>query len=255
MNEGHRTKFVSQPRSSSLKDLQILWGLFLDNDSDIKNGLNKLNKLKKLGLAFELELSQQLKLANWVKGLKYLESLRLRSVDENGDAQDLRLDDLSALKKLSRLYLFGKLKIHSIKNLFPDTLSDLTLSASGLEDDPMPTLGKLDSLKSLCFYFDSYKGKRMVCQGFSQLQVLKLWNLKELEELKVEKEAMQKLRELEIRRCENLKVYTGFKHLTSLQELKLTKMSSNVTTDIEKKRLEIWYAHPPRITKSTGSPS
>ena len=255
LNEGHRTKFVSQPRSSSLKDLEILWGLFLDNDSDIKNGLNKLNKLKKLGLAFELGLSQQHELANWVKGLKYLESLRLRSVDENGDAQDLRLDDLSALKKLSRLYLFGKLKIHSIKNLFPDTLSDLTLSASGLEDDPMPTLGKLDSLKSLCFYFDSYKGKRMVCQGFSQLQVLKLWNLKELEELKVEKAAMQKLRELEIRRCENLKVYTGFKHLTSLQELKLTKMSSNFTTDIEKKRLEIWYAHPPRITKSTGSPS
>ncbi|KAM3699311.1 hypothetical protein ACJW31_05G016000 [Castanea mollissima] len=255
LNESHRTKFVSQPRSSSLKDLQILWGLFLDNASDIKNGLNKLNKLKKLGLAFELELSQQHELANWVKGLNSLESLRLRSVDENGDAQDLRLDNLSGLKNLSRLYLFGKLKIPSIKDLFPDTLSDLTLSASGLEDDPMPTLGKLNSLKSLCFYFDSYKGKRLVCQGFSQLQVLKLWNLKELEELKVEKEAMQKLRELEIRRCENLKVYTGFKHLTSLQELKLTKMSSNFTTDIEKKRLEIWYAHPPRITKSTGSPS
>ncbi|XP_075667289.1 disease resistance protein RPM1-like [Castanea sativa] len=255
LNESHRTKFVSQPRSSSLKDLQILWGLFLDNASDIKNGLNKLNKLKKLGLAFELELSQQHELANWVKGLNSLESLRLRSVDENGDAQDLRLDNLSGLEKLSRLYLFGKLKIPSIKDLFPNTLSDLTLSASGLEDDPMPTLGKLDSLKSLCFYFDSYKGKRMVCQGFSQLQVLKLWYLKELEELKVEKEAMQKLRELEIRSCENLKVYTGFKHLTSLQELKLTKMSSNFTTDIEKRRLEIWYAHPPRITKSTGSPS
>ena len=98
-----------------------------------------------------------------MKGLKYLKSLRLRSVDENGGAQDLHLEGLSGLKNLSTLYLFGKLEIQSIKNLFARAsefhLSDLTLSASGLKDDPMQILGSLSSLKSLYFYSDAYKGK------------------------------------------------------------------------------------------------
>ena len=196
LNESHRSKFVSQPRSSSLKNLKTLWGLFLDDFNAIKNGLNKLNNLTKLGLAFQLELPQQEELARWVKGLKYLKSLRLRSVDENGDAQDLHLEGLSGLKNLPTLYFFGKLEIQSIKNLFARAsefhLSDLTLSASGLKDDPMQSLGSLSSLKSLCFYSDSYEGKQtLFIRSFSQLQVLRLWNLKNLEKLKVEEEAMQ----------------------------------------------------------------
>ncbi|XP_075663929.1 disease resistance protein RPP8-like [Castanea sativa] len=256
LNESHRSKFVSQPRSSSLKNLKTLWGLFLDDFNAIKNGLNKLNNLTKLGLAFQLESPQQEELARWVKGLKYLKSLSLRSVDENGDAQDLHLEELSGLKNLSILYLFGKLEIQSIKNLFPDTsdfhLSHLTFSASGLKDDPMQILGSLSSLKSLCFYSDSYIGKQMlfIKKSFSQLQVLRVWNLKNLEKLKVEEEAMQKLRELEIRGCKSLDLFNGLKHLMSLRELKLPNMDDKFTSKIEKDKSQIFggIGYPPTIT-------
>ncbi|XP_030969550.1 disease resistance protein RPM1-like [Quercus lobata] len=256
LNESHRSKFVSQPRSSSLKNLKTLWGLFLDDFNAIKNGLNKLNNLTKLGLAFQLELPQQEELAHWVKGLKYLKSLRLRSVDENGGAQDLHLEGLSGLKNLSTLYLFGKLEIQSIKNLFARAsefhLSDLTLSASGLKDDPMQILGSLSSLKSLCFYSDSYEGKQMlfIKKSFSELQVLRLWNLKNLEKLKVEEEAMQKLRELEIRGCKSLMVFNGLKHLTSLRELKLPNMEDNFTSQVKNDMFQIFggTGYPPTIT-------
>ena len=71
LNGSHRGKFVSRPRSSSLKNLQTLWGLFLDDFSAVKNGLNNINNLTKLGLAFQLGSRQQDELANWVKRLKY----------------------------------------------------------------------------------------------------------------------------------------------------------------------------------------
>ena len=218
-------------RSSSLKNLQTLWGLFLDDFSAIKNGLNKLTKL---GLEFCLELSsQQNALVKWVKGLKYLKSLRLRSVGENGEALDLYLENISELNNLSSLYLFGKQEDQSIKSLFPNIdyfcLSDFTLSALGFMEDPMPTLGSLPKLKSLCFHVGSFKGKEMVClgKGFPELLVLKLWKLESLEELQVEERAMQKLRELDIRCCNKLKVPTRLKHLKSLQELKLRKFHHN----------------------------
>ena len=222
---------MPQPRSSSLKNLQTLWGLFLDDFSAIKNGLNKLTKL---GLAFCLELpSQQNALVKWVKGLKYLKSLRLRSVGENGEALDLYLENISELNNLSSLYLFGKQEDQSIKSLFPNIdyfcLSDFTLSALGFMEDPMPTLGSLPKLKSLCFHLGSFKRKEMVClgKGFPELLVLKLWKLESLEELQVEERAMQKLRELDIRCCNKLKVPTRLKHLKSLQELKLRKFHHN----------------------------
>ena len=250
LNHRHRSKFVSQPRGSSLKNLQTLWGLFLDDVGAIKNGLNKLNNLRKLGLAFQLELPKQKTLAEWVKNLSYLESLKLRSVGEKGEPLDLHLESLSGLKNLSSLYLFGKLDNPSIT--FPPNLSNLTLSASGLKDDPMPTLGKLPNLKLLCFYCGSYKGKQMVCieKSFLHLQVLKLWKLESLEELQVEEGAMKKLRELDIRSCKTLKVPTDLKQLISLQELKLTNMQDDFTTTIENEKWQIWYdiALPPRIT-------
>ena len=48
----------------------------------------------------------------------------------------------------------------------------------------MQSLEKLPNLRSLKFLAKSYLGKKMVCSlgGFSQLRVLKLWKLEQLEE-------------------------------------------------------------------------
>jgi Leucine-rich repeat (LRR) protein len=242
---------MSQPRSNSPKNLQTLWGVFIDEDSFLKDQLDKLTSLEKLGLAFQLTSSQE-KTLECIVGLNKLKSLELRSIDETGEPQNLYLKSLENLPNLSNLYLFGRLEIPSIISKFPEKLSYLTLSASGLKDDPMPTLGKLPNLKSLCFYSGSYKGIEMVCwDGFPQLLVLKLWKLEFLEKLQVEDKAMQNLTELEIRCCDKLEVPTGLKYLKSLQELKLTNMPETFTARIERKKWQIWndIALSPMIIK------
>ena len=158
LNQSHRSKFVYQQSGSSLNNLQTLWGLFRDDDSAVKNGLNKLLDLRKLALAFELNFPKQKALAKWVAKLKNLEYLRLRSVDQMGEPQDLYLEPLIGLENLRMLYMFGSLEKLSIMPEFPQSLSDLTLSSSRLQSDPMPNLEKLPNLRLLCFYSDSYMG-------------------------------------------------------------------------------------------------
>ena len=55
---------------------------------------------------------------------------------------------------------------------------------------------------------------------------------------------MQKLRELEIRGYKSLKVFSGLKHLMSLQELKLPNMKDNFTSQIKKDMSQIFGGTP-----------
>ena len=78
----------------------------------------------------------------------------------------------------------------------------------------------------------------MTCYSgrFPQLRVLKLWNLFSLEEWTVEKGAMPRLRELEIRSCNNLKPPQpqGLQNLTNtLKEFVLTNMPSTFGEAVE----------------------
>ncbi|GMY34779.1 probable disease resistance protein At1g58602, partial [Fagus crenata] len=185
-------------------------GKDIDKDSHLKEALKKMKKLQMLDLAFQLEVLEQTALAESLVELVDLQDLRLKSIDEMGQPQDLQVNPLSGLVKLSTLYLFGKLKNSSIIiniNALPQSLTKLTLSASRLSHDPMPELGKLQNLEFLYFYSESYTGKTMVCHkgGFPHLSVLKFLTLQELEEWNVQEQAMQCLQKLEIRSCKKLK--------------------------------------------------
>ncbi|CAB4272305.1 unnamed protein product [Prunus armeniaca] len=250
LSQNYRSKLIRQQgRRSSLKKLQTLWGVFVDKDSPLKDGLDKFTSLRKLGLAFQLEKEDQKALADGILKLKHLQSLRLRSIDELGEPHALALESLSALENLSSLNLFGKL-VPSIIPELPKNLTDLTLSASCLQEDPMPKLEKLQNLKSLCFHSKSYTGNKMVCSnwGFEKLVVLKLWML-ELEDWDVEGKAMQNLRELEIRSCKKLNAPSGLGHLKTLTELKLTNMPEVFVTTITETMRQVWVGinHPPKI--------
>ncbi|BBG98797.1 Disease resistance protein CC-NBS-LRR class family [Prunus dulcis] len=179
----------------------------------------------KLGLAFQLEKEEQKVLAERILKLRYLKSLRMRSIDEMGEPCPLVLESLSGLENLSSLNLFGMLENPSIIAEFPKNLIDLTLSASSFSKDPMPNLEKLSNLKSLCFYSNSYTGTKM-------LERLEDWDVKE--------KAMQNIRELEIRSCNKLKVPTGLRHLKTLIELKLINMPKEFSATIEKTDVDIW---------------
>ncbi|XP_030969582.1 probable disease resistance protein RF9 [Quercus lobata] len=207
-------KKYHQPNRKFLQNLQILRSGFVDEDNPLKDAFNMMTNLQILDLAFH-------------------------------QPQDLYVDHLSGLKYLSSLSLFGKLNDPSTiinTTALPQSLTDLTLSASGLSDDPMPQLEKLHKLECLTFYSASYTGKSMFCSkgGFPQLQVLKFIMLQELEEWHVEEQAMPTLKKLEFRSCKKLKVPSGLIHLKTLRELKLKMMPLNFTRQVEKRKEQTW---------------
>ncbi|KAL6319695.1 hypothetical protein AAG906_026763 [Vitis piasezkii] len=225
LSESYRSRFTLQPGVCSLIALQTLWGLFVDEKTPVKGGLDRLVNVRKLGLACRLMPSQQQTMlsqleavAKWVLKLKHLHTLRLKSGDEENQPWDLDLKPLSGHNP-------------SIVSEFPRSLSDLTLSGSGLMEDPMLKLDKLPNLKILRLMAKSYTGKLMLCPsgGFPQLRVLKIWKLEQLEEWNVEEGALQALRDLEIRTCIRLKMLPKELLHRSLLELKLTDMPSQFT--------------------------
>lgn len=63
MNQIYRSQIKHQSSGSSLQNLQTLRGAFVDKDSPLKDNLRRLTNLRKLALAFQLNLSQQVALA------------------------------------------------------------------------------------------------------------------------------------------------------------------------------------------------
>nr|KYP60687.1 Disease resistance RPP8-like protein 3 [Cajanus cajan] len=246
LSETFRTRFPSKPKAiggNSLSDLQTLWGLFVDEETPVKGGLDKLSSIRKLGITCQSMLPQQEAMesqldavAEWIMRLEHLQFLRLRSRDEEGRPWKLKLKFLEGHVKLTDMYLLGWLSSPSILSLFPPSLVDLTLSHSKLDVDPMQILDHLPKLRSLSLLAESYLGRTLVCnpQSFPQLYVLKIWKLEGLEEWVIEKGALPSMRQLEIRSCPRMKMFPlGLKHVNSHLELKLTNMPKEITTNID----------------------
>ncbi|WJZ88183.1 hypothetical protein VitviT2T_007511 [Vitis vinifera] len=212
LSESCRSKLMLRHDTNFPTILQTLCGLLVDEKTPVRDGLDRLLDIRKLGLTVSSKqeaITLQLQaVVDWVLKLNQLRSLRLKSIDESNQPWDLELKPLVSLVNLSYIYLLGRLKNPSIMSQFPYSLIDLTLSGSGLVEDPMQSLDKLPNLRSLKLLAKSYLGKNMLCSlgGFPQLRVLKLWKLEQLEEWNVEKGALQALRDLEIRFCRSLKI-------------------------------------------------
>ncbi|KAJ9701570.1 hypothetical protein PVL29_006793 [Vitis rotundifolia] len=212
LSESYQSKLMLGQGINFPTILQTLCGLFVDEETPVRDGLDRLLNIRKLGLTMSSKqeaMSLQLQaVVDWVLKLNQLRSLRLKSIDQNNQPWDLELKPLVSLVNLSYIYLLGRLRNPSVMPQFPYSLIDLTLSGSGLVEDPMQCLDKLPNLRSLKLLAKSYLGKNMLCSfgGFPQLRVLKLWKLEQLEEWNVEKGALQALPDLEIRFCRSLKI-------------------------------------------------
>ena len=231
LNDSCHIKLMPQISVGS-SSLRVLVGLFVDEETPVQDGLDRFFNLRKLGLTFLLLPSQQEAVVGWISKLKDLQSLRLRSINGENQPGVIELKSLTSHTNLSCLYLLGSLKNPSMVSLFPDSLIELTLSGSELEEDPMQKLDKLPNLKVLRLLAKSYTGKKMVCSsgGFPQLQVLKLWKLEQLEEWNVDEGAMEALWDIDIRSCKRLKMLPVVLQHRALLELKLTDMPSQFGT-------------------------
>ncbi|KAI3818041.1 hypothetical protein L1987_11843 [Smallanthus sonchifolius] len=215
-------------------------GVFGLND-DIKSLMKRLTHQTKLLVPIVGEVGKsQSVLLDWIVKLVNLQSLRLTSVDDMGHPSKLVLKPLTSLNNLSHLNLYGCLERLPAVNEFPPTVKVLTLSISKLDKDPMETLEQLPCLIVLRLLGESFTGRKMVCHrgGFKKLGVLKLWLLKDLEEWDVEEEAMESLKELEIRRCHKLSNIPCriLQKQRCLEEIVLTDMPDEFVTGIKKRK-------------------
>ncbi|EEF32894.1 conserved hypothetical protein [Ricinus communis] len=249
LDESFRSMFIPRQEDSSLVELQTLWGLFLDEDSPVRNGLDTLSGITKLGLICKMSgpsrktaMSSQLNaVANWVQNLK-LQSLRLKSFDDSNQPSELYLNSLSGHVDLTSIYLVGKFMNRNLLSELPNNLIELTLSASGLAEDPMQTLDKLPNLRIVILLLGSFTEKKYLCSfgGFPKLEVLKFKKLVQLEEWKVEEGALPSLKDLEIESCTNLKMLPdGLQHVRTLRKLKLTNLPM-ISSRIKNNQGEDW---------------
>ncbi|KAH0759033.1 hypothetical protein KY290_022526 [Solanum tuberosum] len=88
------------------------------------------------------------------------------------------LKSIGSLKSLTTLFLvcqYGGIEELADLNKLPKSITVLVLQSTGLEEDPMPILGKFPNLKHLELSW-AYKGMKITCKGngFGQLETLKL---------------------------------------------------------------------------------
>uniref|UniRef100_M1APS9 Retrotransposon protein n=2 Tax=Solanum tuberosum TaxID=4113 RepID=M1APS9_SOLTU len=131
------------------------------------------------------------------------------------------LEPLSSCENLQRLWLSGGIeKLANLNNL-PKSITVLVLQSTrstGLEEDPMPILGKFPNLRHLELS-RAYKGKKITCNSnsFSQLETLRLVNLGNLESWHLHTTAMSVLKSLSIFRCPKLqKIPERMEHIAVL---------------------------------------
>lgn len=225
---------IEKPSNACSKNLQTLVGLLIGSKDPKIYGLDRCTGLRKLGLICHSKSVNCT--ANCISQLTNLQSLRLSSRDPFGQASDLELSFIKDQQSLLNLNLFGMIKGHKIGNL-PWNLQILTLSMSGLIEDPMLVLGELPQLITLRLLAGSYAGSEMSCLAghFSKLGVLKLWKLEQLKHWTVEEGSMPQLQELEIRSCEELKTLDGLQMLPALKEVILTNMPKDFVSDVRKR--------------------
>ncbi|KAL5569442.1 hypothetical protein UlMin_026017 [Ulmus minor] len=196
------------------------------------NALAKLTNLRDLEVHFKSVKEVSLVLQSLGSQLARLRSLKLILSDEEFPCLDI-LFDCAALYKL---HLCGRLPLqHS--SFLPKSLVKLELRWSLLNQDIVVVLEKMENLRILQYAYDGcdyHSGlsrgaimSKMVfsAHGFPKLEILRLEFL-DLEEWEVGEDAMANLKTLDIIGIPKLKMIPdGLKYVTTLQELKISRMS------------------------------
>ncbi|KAH7674259.1 P-loop containing nucleoside triphosphate hydrolase protein [Dioscorea alata] len=227
--EGTGFSIKGLPSTDSLPNLQTLSNV--KAGTWLQNGLQKMTNLRKLGV-HDVTGTYKEALLDCLSELNNLTKLAWTSLPrKTGDDCIIPTSVLSNSQhrnNLRVLYLRGPFEGLPDVNCMPASLSKLTLQFTGLQEDPLVMLGKLDNLQVLRLKRDAFVGREMVCleKGFPQLKVLELTDLFRWKEWRIEDEAMPKLRELIIETCGLVMLPQGLQKVSTLQELKLIDMSN-----------------------------
>ncbi|KAK4720691.1 hypothetical protein R3W88_010924 [Solanum pinnatisectum] len=177
---------------------------------DLPSSIGNLKNLQTLlvndyGYSCQLprETADLINLRHLVAPLKNLSTLRLLCKDDESFAA---LEFVNSCQKLHKLWLEGGIEKLPLSDQFPNSIVMMVLAHSKLTEDPMPILGMLPNLRNLEF-FRAYEGKEITCSdnSFSQLEILRLDCLENLERWHLATSAMPHIKGFVIHRCPKLK--------------------------------------------------
>ncbi|BFG35414.1 hypothetical protein CerSpe_216880 [Prunus speciosa] len=198
---------------SKMKKLQSLANI--ESEGNIIRLIGSMTQLTFLGITNVKEKDEE-DLCASIQEMKVLSRLLLFVADGE---EFLRVDALSSPPPyLDRLKLVGKLE--KVPHWFCSlhSLAYLNLRGSRLEEDLLPHIEALPSLRFL--WLDNASVRKELCfnRGFVKLWYLQFRNLALLNKITIEKGAMPNLEFLDIRSCMTLETLPqGIEHLTKLQ--------------------------------------
>ncbi|KAJ3679657.1 hypothetical protein LUZ60_017668 [Juncus effusus] len=244
------------PPSANLVKLQTLENVLVP--ASWKDGLPHLPSLRTLRLCyFDKEENGSIVMPNWniiitlLGTLNNLVSLFIRGDRIPAEIADVKTSPSYEHLQTLNLYGFGsKLRFFLDTVELPRNLIKLSLRYIWFDKDPMPKLEKLPWLKSLTLSVIE-NIEEMVCSagGFPQLQKLNIWDMDDLKQWKVEKEAMHLLKTLTLAQCKKLPTLPDLNHVKALQELRQFRMSDVLESKVKDCTREEWQKiqHVPTI--------
>ncbi|KAH0760221.1 hypothetical protein KY290_023714 [Solanum tuberosum] len=198
INLRHLVASYSKPlkRINKLTSLQVLKGIHCDQWKDV-DSVDLVN-LRELSMH---DITKSYSLNN-ISSLKNLSTLKLCCVAYESFPN---LEYLSSCQNLQKLWLEGQIEKLPLSEQFPNSIAMMVLRYSELMEDPMSTLGMLPNLRNLDL-FRAYGGKEITCSdnSFSQLEILRLDCLENLERWHLATSAMPLIKGLGIQRCQKL---------------------------------------------------
>ncbi|KAH7688995.1 P-loop containing nucleoside triphosphate hydrolase protein [Dioscorea alata] len=228
------------PQSVKLEDLLTLDTVTFGSHETINWSFPNLRKLK---LVINKERHGAM-LNHLLSELGHLISLHIRAENRCHIEIDTT-KDFPFHNHLLSLILHGPWPKGGIISEFPINLTKIELHDSGLQEDPMPKLERLQYLVTLKFFGNVYLGENMACSagGFPSLEYLFINgnSVLGLEEWSIEEGAMSKLTFLRLTSCKQLKMLPSLQHVISLQTLELVDMSQELMLRSKDETGVDWY--------------
>nr|UBY07031.1 NBS-LRR disease resistance protein [Dasypyrum villosum] len=179
-------------------------------------------------------------LSNAITKMSHLAHLQIRAAAED---EVMRLEGVYLPPTLSVLGLAGQLEKTSMHQLFSswshlNSLTHLNLAFSNIDEETVSRLHVLSGLRFLVLR-KAFQGKRLDFHtgSFPKLRHLWIWDAPQLNQVGIEKGAMQNLVELWLGHCPELKFLPdGIEHLAALEKLYLKDILEELIEKLRQNR-------------------
>ncbi|KAJ1261860.1 hypothetical protein BS78_09G063100 [Paspalum vaginatum] len=231
----------------SLMRLQTL--LLMEASAEVVRCIDTLVELR----TFRISKVQGCHCENLFKAISNMTHLTRLGIQAADNQEMVQLEALLPPPLLQKLFLLGALSKESLPGFFLSlsnlkNITFLRLVGSRLDKNTFSYLKGLQWLVKLQLY-DAYSGDKMLfsTKSFPNLKVLKIRGGPHLNEITIERGAMQSLVDLKLLLCPQLKMLPdGIEHLSTLEELTLDHTAEGLINRVQKRK-EISISHVQRV--------